>query len=278
MTEFLRRNRILLAVSFLLVVSAGLVLRSETRPARDEALGRALLEVTTPVQGLSAAVLQALAGGWASIGDLFAARDEVVALRARVHELQREIVAQAELELENDRLRRLLDFRATLTEDVITARVIARDPSGLSQTLTVDRGENDGVVKGAAVLVSEGIVGQVFASSRHAARVLLISDHNSGVDGIVQRSRARGIVEGTTAGGLGLKFLKRTEDVAVGDLVITSGLDGIFPKGLPVGRVVGVDKQGQGLFQYAEVTPSVEVERLEEVLVTRRQSVPPPEG
>ena len=84
-------------------------------------------------------------------------------------------------------------------------------------------------------------------------RVMLVTDHNSGVDAVVQRTRGRGIVEGTADGRCGLKFVKRTEDLQVGDVVVSSGLDGIFPRGLPIGRIVTVDKQGQGLFQYAQI-------------------------
>jgi rod shape-determining protein MreC len=147
----------------------------------------------------------------------------------------------------------------------------------------IDRGTQDGIVKGSAVLAPEGIVGQVFLASAHAARVLLVSDHNSGVDAIVQRTRAQGIVQGTVDAGCVLKYVKRTEDVQLGDDVITSGLDGIFPKGLPIGRVVEVDKRGRGLFQHAEVKPSVDFDQLEEVLVTRgpvrpvEQPAPAPE-
>jgi rod shape-determining protein MreC len=125
------------------------------------------------------------------------------------------------------------------------------------------------VGKGAAVVAPQGIVGHVFQASPHAARVLLVSDHNSGVDALVQRTRARGIVQGTVDAGCGLKYVKRTEDIQVGDMVVTSGLDGIFPKGLPIGQVVSVDKRGQGLFQYAEIAPRVDAQQLEEVLVAR---------
>ena len=124
-------------------------------------------------------------------------------------------------------------------------------------------------MRGAAALAPQGIVGQVFLASRHAARVLLVTDHNSGVDALVQRTRARGIVQGTVDAGCVLNYVKRTEDVQVGDALVSSGLDGIFPKGMPIGRVVAIDKRGQGLFQSAEVAPDVDLERLEEVLVTR---------
>src|SRR5262249_46152908 len=145
-------------------------------------------------------------------------------------------------ELENTRLRDLLAFRERLAGDVITAAVIGRDATGLARTITIDRGERDGVAKGAAVLAPAGIVGQVLLVGSRAARVLLISDHNSGVDAVVQRTRARGIVEGTVNEGCGIKFVKRTEDLQRGDVVVTSGVDGIFPRGLPIGRIVVVDK------------------------------------
>src|SRR6185295_8603260 len=147
--------------------------------------------------------------------------------------------------------------------------VIGRDATRLSRTILIGRGETDGVVRGAAVLAPQGVVGHVFQTSPHAARVLLVSDHNSGVDALVQRTRARGIVQGTVDAGCALKYVKRTEDVQVGDELVTSGLDGIFPKGLPIGAVTSVDKRGQGLFQHAEVAPRVEFDQLEEVLVTR---------
>lgn len=220
-----------------------------------------------PLERGATAVRRTVSGSWQSVAELVRAREENRRLGVKVERLTREADRLAELELENARLRELLEFRETLAGDLLTARVIGRDATGLSRTLLIDRGERDGVVKGAPVLAPGGVVGQVFLSSPHAARVLLISDHNSGVDAIVQRTRARGIVQGTVDAGCGLKYMKRTEDVQVGDTVVTSGLDGIFPKGLPIGHVVGVDKRGQGLFQNAEIAPRIDFEQLEEVLV-----------
>ncbi len=279
MLAFLRRNRILLSTGLFLVLAAGLVLRTSGGRYRDDPLSRFFLEVVTPLQRTSAVVRGTLLRAWRDVTDVLHAREELGTLRARTRVLEQEAARLAEAELENERLKRLLDFRETLRGDLVAARVVGRDATGLSRTLTIDRGEADGVKKGAAVLVPEGVVGQVFLVSGHAARVLLISDHNSGVDALVQRTRARGIVEGTVDGGCGLKFLKRTEDVQIGDLVVTSGLDGIFPKALPVGRVTAVDKRGQGLFQYAELAPDADFERLEEVLIARGAvDVQGPEG
>ena len=272
--EFIRRNRVLLASAALLVLAAALVVQTGKAPARNDRLGRFFLELMAPLQRSATAVSGAVSGSWRGVAELVHARAENGVLREQARQLRRELDRLAEVDLENERLRKLLDFRETLTGDVLTARIIGRDATGLARTLTIGRGEADGIVRGAAVLAPEGIVGQVFLASAHAARVLLVSDHNSGVDALVQRTRARGIVQGTVDGGCVLKYVKRTEDVQVGDELVTSGLDGIFPKGLPVGRVVTIDKRGQGLFQSAEVAPRVDFDQLEEVLVTRGPVTP----
>lgn len=266
--DFIRRNRVFLTSAACLLLAAGLAFRTGRQQTRADRLGRFFLELMAPLQRSTAAVDRAVVSVWRSVIELVGARNENVVLRVRVQQLEQEMDRRSELDIENARLRGLLDFRRTLQGDVLTARIIGRDATGLARTLVIDRGEADGVVKGAAALAPQGVVGQIFLASRHAARILLISDHNSGVDAVVERTRARGIVQGTVD-GCGLKYVKRTEDVQVGDTVVTSGLDGIFPKGLPVGTVVSVDKRGQGLFQSAEVTPRVDFDRLEEVLVAR---------
>jgi rod shape-determining protein MreC len=279
--EFLRRNRVLLASAFCLLLAAGLVLRTDRARARDDRLARFFLEVMAPLQRGASAVSGAVTGSWRGVAELVRARRENVVLRTRAQRLEQQLDRVTEIELENERLRRLLAFRETLHGDLLTARIIGRDATGLARTLLLDRGEVDGVVKGAAVVAPEGVVGHVFLASRHAARVLVVADHNSGVDALVQRTRARGIVQGTVDAGCVLKYVKRTEDVQVGDTLVTSGLDGIFPKGLPIGQIATIDKRGKGLFQSAEVVPRVDFDALEEVLVTRGAVVPaeapPPE-
>ena len=130
--------------------------------------------------------------------------------------------------------------------------------------------------KGMAVISPEGVVGQILKTAPHYATVLLITDYNSAIDAIVQRTRAKAIVEGKEENRCQLKYLLRTEDVAVGDIVITSGLGGIFPKGLTVGEIRKVEKKGHGVFQYAELVPSVDLTKLEEVLIlSALPSLPP---
>jgi rod shape-determining protein MreC len=269
MLDFVRRNRVLVASLCCLALAAVLVASTATGRGRADKFGRLLLDVMAPLQRGGSYVARAVEGVWRDASALFRRRAELDWMQDRITTLEEQTVRLEELERENARLRDLLAFRERLAGEVLAAAVVGRDATGLARTLTIDRGERDGVVKGAAVLAPAGVVGQVFLASAHAARVLLITDHNSGVDAVVQRTRARGIVEGTVSEGCGLKFVKRTEDLQKGDVVVTSGVDGIFPRGLPIGELTGVDKRGQGLFQYATVRPFVDFDSLEDVLVTR---------
>ncbi|MGH7864932.1 MAG: rod shape-determining protein MreC, partial [Candidatus Binataceae bacterium] len=117
-----------------------------------------------------------------------------------------------------------------------------------------------------------GVVGKVIAASAHAARVLLIDDHNSAVDGFDQRTRARGIVAGVVDNGLIMRYVDRSRDIRAGDPVVTSGLDGIFPRGLLIGWIKTVHREGPGLFLAVTVAPAVEFRGLEQVLVLREQA------
>ena len=125
-----------------------------------------------------------------------------------------------------------------------------------------------------AVISTEGVVGKLIAVAPDASRVLLINDHNSGMDAFDQRSRARGIVAGAVDGDLMMKYVDRTEDVKPGDTMVTSGMDGIFPRGLLVGQVARVSQEGPGLFLNIDIRPAVEFRKLEHVLILTQK---PPE-
>ena len=172
-----------------------------------------------------------------------------------------------EMELSSQRLRELLNFYETVDVQSFAAEVVARDPSGWFNTVIIDKGSTHGVRRNMPVVVAEGIVGQVVDTSRYYAKVLLIIDPNSSVDGLCQRTRARGVVKGTIHERCDFMYVLRKDDVRVGDSVISSGLDGIYPKGLPIGRVSAVVKRNAGIFQTVEVDPHVDFGKLEEVLV-----------
>jgi rod shape-determining protein MreC len=150
--------------------------------------------------------------------------------------------------------------------------VIAKDVSSEFRAVRINRGESSGIRKNMAVITNEGVVGRVLRTTRKTADVMTVLDLLSAVDSIVERSRARGIVEGMTDEVCQLKFVIRTDDIEPGDLLITSGLGGIFPKGIPVGTVSRANRKAYGISQEVEVRPSVDFSRLEEVMIVTQQS------
>jgi len=172
-----------------------------------------------------------------------------------------------EVEISNFRLRNLLNFRKTMTNQVLVAEVIGRDPSPWFKTIIIDKGKSDGVEKGLPVVVPEGIAGQIIDISYNYSKVLLIIDQNSAADALVQRTRARGLIEGQSDGRCLFKYVLRKHDIKVGDTVVSSGLDGVFPKGLRIGDVSEIIKFNSGIFQEVTVKPYIDFEKLEEVLV-----------
>jgi rod shape-determining protein MreC len=269
MLEFVRRNRVVVAAGLLLLISLLLVSTSAGTRRRMDPLTGIVLDGMWPLQRATAATAQALLGAWRTYVDLVGTGQENERLRRRVVELEQQAIRLAEVEQTDKRLEQLLNFRATLVGDVLVANIIAHDPLPWFSSLTIDKGAADGVQKNAAVLSPFGVVGHTMATGTHASRVLLLTDHNSGIDAVVQRSRARGIVEGSLDGHCVMKYVKRGEDVEVGDRVVTSGLDGIFPKGIMIGEVTRVTRGNRGLLQVADIQPSVPLDRIEEVLVTR---------
>lgn len=267
MLEFVRRNRLLLTSGLLLCASLLLLSVSlRTRPYRDP-VARVLLEGLAPFQDGFTWLRRSVGQVWSVYVNLISTRRENERLRDRIASLESEMVRLSELEEANRRLVDLLGFRDRLDGTVHAARVIGRDPLPWFRTLTIDRGESDGIRRGLAVISPHGVVGQVADVSRTAARVLLLTDHNSGIDAIVQRSRARGIVQGAREQGCLMNYLRRDDDVRTGDRVVTSGLDGIFPKGILIGEVVEVAAKHRGLLQAAVIRPSAPLDRIEEVLI-----------
>jgi rod shape-determining protein MreC len=268
MLEFIRRNRVLLSSSFFLLCSLALLSVNARHPGRIDPLGRAFLEVMAPFQRGTSELVGRTADVWRAYVGLVGVARENRRLRGRLQDLERRATEQRELALMNHRLKRLLALQRRLPLHAVSAEVTGRDATAWFQSLTLDKGERDGIAAGMPVLAPEGVVGVIAKTSPHASRVLLLTDPNSGVDVLVQRTRVRGIVSGLLERGAILKYVKRADDVQVGDRIVTSGLDGIFPKGVSVGLVTRVSRKDRGLFLYAEVTPTADASRLEEVIVT----------
>ena len=148
----------------------------------------------------------------------------------------------------------------------MAATVISNSASSWFRTITVDKGSDAGIHQGMAVITPRGVVGKVVSMDKNTAKVLLLTDHKSGLDIITQRTRVRGIVSGSVDGEPIVKYMGRNEDVRPGDRLITSGLDGTFPKGLLVGTIVGIEDEAPGLFQRVRVSLAVDPLVMEEVL------------
>jgi len=179
-----------------------------------------------------------------------------------------------EYRLENRRLTELLELQETKGDylDLVAARVIARDLGNWFDTIIINRGTNHGVAVDMAVINHQGLVGRVVATSRNTSTVMLLLDKESALGALVRESRAFGIVETTTSGDYPLQMIRIPLDalVEVGDVIITSHLSEIFPKGLKIGYVAEIDVAPTGLFQQAMIIPNVEFNTLEEVMVITR--------
>ncbi|PIX26576.1 MAG: rod shape-determining protein MreC, partial [Deltaproteobacteria bacterium CG_4_8_14_3_um_filter_43_13] len=194
-------------------------------------------------------------------------KKENTVLNKTINALKEENLRLREAAIANMRLRKLLLFKEEFRGSMVSAEVISEDPSSWFKTVILDKGSKDGIEKKMAVVTSEGMIGRVIEVSRSVSKVLLSTDHRSAIDVMVQRTRAKGILEGRVNQTCQLKYVSRADDVRMGDDIISSGLGGMFPKGLLLGRVSKIKREGSGLFQYVEVTPSVDFAKLEEVFI-----------
>ncbi len=216
----------------------------------------------------------ALTGGvgeaWRSYIAIVHTTKENEKLVIELQQIQAENLQLRDLALENIRLQELLEFKQTSTLELTAAKVVGRDPTNWYRTITINKGEKDGLRTGMGVITPAGIVGRIIKSTPVASQVLLLTDHNSSVAALVQRTRDEGLVEGTEVGLARIKYLPILSEVGVGDVILASGLAGTFPKGLLIGQVTEVQKKEDGLFQVAQIKPAVDFAKLEEVLVILR--------
>ncbi len=205
---------------------------------------------------------------WGSYVALQGLKVENEALRDEIHRLRQELARYREAIIANERLRRLLALKERVPGPGLAANVVGVDLAPWSATLTIDLGKKDGVEPGMAVLCEAGVIGQVIDSSTDFSKVLLITDVKSAVAAVVQRNRSRGILKGTGDKACELAYVEKGVDVQPGDIIVTSGTDGVFPKGLLLGRVTYVSQgAAPDLFQEIRVEPVTDPKKVEEVIV-----------
>jgi rod shape-determining protein MreC len=267
-------RRIVYAVGgfFFIACCIILIMVSSRQPAALEKAEQVPISIIAPFQNMITGTIRFAEDIWSHYFYLASAAKENEHLKRALNQSVERHNQYIETELTNKRLRSFLEFKKKTTSRVVAAEVVGRDPSPWFQTIMIDKGTTDSVKQGLPVVVANGVAGQVMSVSSGYAKVLLITDRNSAVDALVQRSRARGIIKGFSSDRCFFQYVLRKNDVKVGDTVVTSGLDGVYPKGLRIGRVSGVVRRNAGMFQKVEVTPYVDFEKLEEVMVVLESS------
>lgn len=226
-----------------------------------------VMSVVLPLQQTLGTGLKWVSTVWHRYVNLVQVGQENVRLQAAVTQLQGELSRYQEAYSQHQRLRELLGFRDVAFPRAVAAEVVGIDPSQWSEAVTINRGSGDALLKDAVAVTHIGLVGRVIDVAPHYATVLLITDRRSAVDALIQRTRARGLVVGKSRRTCELRYVDFHADVQVGDAIISSGLGGVYPKGLLIGKVVSVHPKPYGLFHEVEVQPVVDLAKLEEVLV-----------
>ncbi|MFH1262801.1 MAG: rod shape-determining protein MreC [Pseudomonadota bacterium] len=228
---------------------------------------RIVVAITAPGQKLTTGITS----GLSAIGHhyllLSGVARENETLAAERDRLKSQLVHLGEMESENGRLRELLGLGKPKSLQITGAELIARGMSPYERTIRVGKGSREGISPGMAVIHPKGVVGQVIEALPDRSDILLITDQASAIDVIDQRSRVRGILRGNKYDELKFEFVPKNEDLKVGDEIVSSGLDGVYPEGIPVGTITAVGKGSGQLFLSAAVRPHVDVMGLEEVAI-----------
>lgn len=265
-------RRLVLLVAIVVVCLAFITLQTR---GYGERAGDVVALVTTPIQTAVAAIPRAALGAWSVYLDWKGVRVENRRLRDEVQRLRVDALWVTEAADENRRLRRLLDLRNRLPVATLPGEVIAREWGGWVRSLTINRGRGDDVKRLTAVISPDGLVGRVVEVRLGASIVQVLTDPSSTVGAHALRTRTPGIVEGEPRGTIRFKYMARDgAGLAIDDVVVTSGLGGVFPRGVPIGRVRAIDDRGSALFHYALLAPVVDFARVDEVLLVTGEQMP----
>jgi len=261
------RTPLLLILTLLLVFSV-LSLSLKRSPALSKIQG-IIVSMTAPgLEGLEYVGRNAKQL-WQGYFYLVEVRRQNTELQRQLEEYKQREVSFQEAQQALTRLEGLLDLKRQVALPVIGARIIAYDPTLWSRSAIINQGKAQGVKDGLPVLAPQGIVGRIVGVYPEYSKIMLIVDRKSSADAMVQRTRVRGMLKGKGGNRCSLEFVPKSADVQVGDLVLASGLVGLYPKGLVFGKVTAANKKNPGVFQEIEVTPSVDLSTLEEVLVVK---------
>jgi rod shape-determining protein MreC len=245
----------------------GLLLLASMLGGRFGTLHQLTLDFIGPMQS----VVTRTVAGITSVKDdyiaLWNVREENKRLQALVDKYLKELGEYREGFSTNLHLEELLAFKEKLSFQPLAARVVGKEPAYWYQTIVVDRGKKDDVLEGMVVLAPSGVVGQVIHTGEHYSKILLANAPSSAIDAMIQKNRVRGILKGAGERGYVLHYVLKNVDVEEGDYIVTAGIGGVFPAGIPLGRVSKIHKKQRGMFQEIEVQPRVDFQKLEFVFI-----------
>lgn len=268
--KFWRRYRFLVIAAVFLLGALTLFSLSAGRSPKDTFLSPYLMEVFGPVQSAVTNAAEWTSGLWRDYFALVHTARQNRELKAQVDAMRAKLVHQEELAQANQRLRALLGLKQEHQFPALAAEVVASDTTKYFRIAILNKGSNEGVEVNMPVIHAQGVVGRVIWVSPNFCKVLLLTDPNSGCDVLVQRSRTSGVVTGLGEDRLALKYVQYNHDVTPGDRVVTTGVAGIYPRGVLVGVVTSVEERGKGAFLKVELAPAVDFSRLEEALIIMR--------
>lgn len=275
MTEF--RHRVIVAFLIAGVLGIALVNMVVDRRALGSG-GRdlpwwsgAVLDIAVPVQKMVSVPFDFARDTWDGYVSLVDVRENNDELRSHLARLEEENLQLKEALVASGRLQSIAEMRDEFDIPMLPAELVGVDVSAWFRSALLDRGRTHGLRSGMPVISEHGLVGLVTATARGAAKVMLLVDRQTALDGVIQRSRARGIVRGAQRDELAFEFVARDGDVEIGDVLITSGLGGVYPKGLRIGEVTDVSPSNAQMLQTATIRPSVDFARLEQVFVMLRR-------
>lgn len=267
----LKRYRDYAIVLLALAVPFWFLRASMRDPQQASGPDRVIVRIATPIQYAAATLARGLSHLWGDYIYLVDVKEDNRSLASQNARLKERVAQLEAFEAENRRLKRLLDLKSSVKSDVVSAQVVGKNTNEFFRVarVTLDREARD-IRANLPVIAADGVVGTTLRTAGDTVDVRLVVDAGSGVDVVVERTGARGFVRGTgdaTKYSVSVEYVQRTDEVEVGDLLVTSGVGRRFPRGISVGTVTEVVKRDFGIYQQVTATPSVDFSRLEEVLI-----------
>jgi len=267
MVIFSPRNRPTFIVLIFLFLSFLFFLYNLRQPQKSFFLEQAVFSFLSQIQKATNSFFSLPLNIWKNYIFLVNTKKQNQLLKKEIKRLQKEVLSLREMALANTRLRKLLGFKKGSPLNLVTAQVVGVDASLYFKSIIIDKGLRHGIKKDLAVISPDGVVGRILKAMDSFSVVLLLFDQNFALDAMVQRTRSRGIVEGTGDSLCKLKYVLDSENIRCGDVVLTSGMEGVFPKGIMIGEIVSVNRDEGSLFQNITIRPNCDFRKLEEVFV-----------